>query len=130
MTTGTTKTALCDLDNRRRALGMPIEALVQRSGVSRATVRRILSGDHARASFTNVLAVAKALGIDVRLAAEVPSEDYRERQAESKARRLVGLVQGTSGLEAQAVDPAAMERMVKRTAYELLFGSNRRLWAE
>jgi transcriptional regulator with XRE-family HTH domain len=122
--------ALADLEARRKALGMPIESLVKRSGVSRATVRRILAGDQTRATFPNVLAVADALGIDVRFAAGAPAEEFREQQAVKKARRLVGLVQGTSGLEAQAVDPATVERMVRRTTHELLSGSKRRLWSD
>lgn len=130
MVESTLKSTLSQLEVRRRSLGMPIEALVKRSGVSRATVRRILSGDHTRASFTNVLAVAEALGVEVRFDAATDPEGFKERQAERKARRLVGLVQGTAGLEAQAGDASAVEGMVKRTPRELLSGSKRRLWSD
>jgi hypothetical protein len=39
------------------------------------------------------------------------------------------MVQGTSGLEAQAVDREALEQMIRRTTHELLAGPKRRLWA-
>jgi transcriptional regulator with XRE-family HTH domain len=130
MTTLRERVFAADLEARRRKLDMPIEALVKRSGVSRATVRRILSGDHTGASFIKVLAVAEALGLEVRFDTETAEEAFRERQAVQKARRLVGLVQGTSGLEAQAVDPAAVECMVQRTTHELLSGSKKKLWSD
>ena len=52
----------------------------------------------------------------------------RERQARAKARMLVAIVQGTSALEGQAVDPQEVELMEQRTAAELLSGPARRLW--
>src|SRR4051794_1905655 len=112
MTAAMVHDILGSLEDRRKELGMSFEALVKRSGVSRATVRRILSGDHATASFANVVAVAEALGVGVRLDPIAPAEEYEEREAERKARRLVSMVQGTMGLESQAVDAAAVSRMV------------------
>ena len=57
------------------------------------------------------------------------SEELRRNQATRKAKRLVGLVQGTSGLEGQSVDQHDLELMVARTAEKLL-RSKRKLWAE
>ena len=116
------------LSRRRRDLGMPYDELGRRSGVSIGTLKRILAGG-VMAGFSTVSAVAGALG--VRLGAE-RTEDIaamRERQARTKARSLVALVQGTSALEGQAVDPTDIELMEQRTAAELLSGSARRLWA-
>ena len=53
----------------------------------------------------------------------------RLRQARRKADALVGLVQGTSALEAQAVGAASLRRMRKRVMRELLEGPPGRLWA-
>ncbi len=58
------------------------------------------------------------------------ARDLKREQAERKARKLVSLVQGTSGLEGQAVDGQTLESMVERTTHELLAGSNRRLWSD
>ena len=61
--------------------------------------------------------------------AKAGSAELRERQARSKAKQLVRLVQGSAGLEGQAVDQQEFESMVARTTQELL-RSTRKLWAE
>jgi hypothetical protein len=46
---------------------------------------------------------------------------YREaRQAIRKARKLVGMVQGTMGLEGLALDKKTLKDLTKETTYELL----------
>ena len=119
-----------NLDTRRRELGLSYELLSKRSGVSRPTVQRVLSGNHAEASFANVVAIAESLGLAVRLDSTVDVRDLKREQAKRKAKKLVSLVQGTSGLEGQAVDKKAIESMVEQTTHELLAGSKRKLWSE
>jgi transcriptional regulator with XRE-family HTH domain len=121
---------LKSLDERRRELGLSYELLSKRCGVSRPTVQRILSGHHATASFANVLAIAESLGLGLRLDSKVDSRDLKREQAERKAKKLVAVVQGTSGLEGQAVDEESVESMVEQTTHELLAGSKRKLWSE
>jgi transcriptional regulator with XRE-family HTH domain len=116
------------LNQRRKDLGMSYQALARRSGVSMPTVVRILMGRNPQASFGNVSAIAQALGMTVSIEPTHSPQDVRERQAQTKARKLVGIVQGTSGLEAQAVDPDRLESMTRQTVHELLAGSPRRLW--
>jgi transcriptional regulator with XRE-family HTH domain len=118
------------LDVRRRELGLSHELLSRRSGVSRPTIQRILSGHHTTASFANVVAIAESLGLEIHLGSAVEVSDLKREQARLKARRLVGLVQGTSGLEGQAVDRGSLESMIERTTNELLAGSKQRLWSE
>lgn len=118
------------LNQRRIELGMSHVTVARRSGVSLPTVHRILSGVHPNASLANVQAIAQALGLRLRFDAVEPSEDLREKQARKKARELVGIVQGTSALEGQAVDQKAIGQMIRRTVHELLAGSERKLWAE
>jgi len=119
---------LANLYRRRHDLGMPYEELARRCGVSISTLKRVLAGE-ATAGFSTVSAIAGALG--VRLGPEHTEDiaSMRERQARTKARTLVALVQGTSALEGQAVDPTDIELMEQRTAAELLSGPGRRLWA-
>jgi transcriptional regulator with XRE-family HTH domain len=100
-----------------------------RSGVSEPTVKRILGGQLAEASFANVVAIAEALGMTVGLG-ETDAEELCRQQARRKAEQIARLVQGTSALESQAVDQAAYERLVERSFHELMAGSRRRLWAE
>jgi transcriptional regulator with XRE-family HTH domain len=121
---------LMALDQRRRDLGLSYDLLSKRCGVSRPTVQRILSGRQAAASLSNVLAIAESLGLALRFDSEVAPRELKREQAERKAKRLVALVQGTSGLEGQAVDPETVASMIERTTDDLLAGSKRRLWSE
>lgn len=117
------------LKHRRSALGMSHATVAARSGVSEPTVKRILGGQLAEASFSNVVAIAEALGMTVGLE-ETDADELCRQQARRKAERIARLVQGTSALESQAVDQAAYERLVERSFHELMAGSRRRLWAE
>lgn len=121
---------LNDLDQRRRELGMSYAVLAKRSGVSLPTVYRILSGRHAAASWANVVAVADALGVCAGFTPRVKVDRLRHEQARQKAKRLVRMVQGTSGLEGQAVDPDTIRHLEDLTVHELLAGSGQRLWGE
>jgi hypothetical protein len=103
--------------------------LARRSGVSLPTVNRIFSAEHDRVTFAHVLAIARVLGMELTPVVTDKSDDLRRKQARHKARRLVGLVQGTSALEGQAVDQQDVESMVDRTTEKLL-RSNRKLWSE
>jgi len=120
---------LKDLDQRRRDVGLSYERLAKRCGVSRPTVQRILSGRHPSASFTNIVAIAESLGLAIRLFSKVDPRKLKRDQAQRKAKKLVSLVQGTSGLEGQAVDRRSVESMVEQTTHELLAGSKRKLWS-
>ncbi len=121
---------LKDMNQRRRDLGISYELLSKRCGVSRPTVQRILSGRHTAASFANIVAIAESLGLTLRFGTKVDVRKLAREQAERKATKLVALVQGTSGLEVQAVDEKAVKSMVERTTHELLTGPKRKLWSE
>jgi transcriptional regulator with XRE-family HTH domain len=122
------------LENRRRAIGMTKTAVAQRAGVSLPTVNRILSGKEKRLTLENIEAIAKALGVVIRLGAETAfvevdsGPEMRRKQAERKARQIVMLVQGTMALESQAVEPCQLQEMIQQTTHELLAGSRRDLW--
>ena len=107
---------------------MPYPALAQRSGVSEPTVKRVLAGRIAEASFGNVVAIAEALGMPL-MADPIDAEDLLEQVAREKAVRVAQLVQGTSALEAQAVDSDQYRKLVEQSMHELLTGSRRLLWS-
>lgn len=107
---------------------MSYAALAARSGVSEPTVKRILGGRVGEASFANVVAVAEALGASLGVA-EIEPDELCRRQARRKAEEIARLVQGTSALEGQAVDPAAYAGLVERSYHQLMAGSRRRLWS-
>jgi len=116
------------LISRRKALGMSIAALAERSGVSVPTVKRILGGQIADASFAKVAAIVQALGVSIDLD-EIDTDELCRRQARMKAEQIARLVQGTSALESQAVDRETYNRLVEKSYHELLAGSRRRLWS-
>ena len=126
----TTTQILAKLEDRRAQLKMSQRALARRSGVSEATVKRLLSGGVSRPRLDNLTAVARALGLTVELGVCEDLETVREREAHQKAERLVRMVQGTMALEAEAVDADAIRKMVHKTERELLTGSPRRLWSD
>lgn len=115
------------LDARRRALGMTFPALARRSGVSEPTVKRICGPGLARASWEHVVRVARALGLSPGLQFKA-EEEMLDEQALIQARRIASMVQSTSGLEAQAVRPADLQRLIQLSYTELRNGPRRRLW--
>lgn len=117
------------LDERRCALGMPLNELSRRANVSFSTIRRVLGGERG-ARFGTVTAIGDALGVS-RLNFELarPPEKMRHLQAALKARKIVGMVQGTSALEAQAVNEQDRKFMIETTINELLCGPRSQLWA-
>lgn len=121
---------LAKLDVRRRQLGMSRAVLARRAKISVPTVHRILTGKEDSPSVQTVEALAAALGMSVRIVETVDAETLREQQAQERAARMVGMVQGTMGLEAQAIGPREIELLQRRNAHRLLAGSNRRLWDE
>ena len=119
-----------ELNTRRRELGIGCPALARRAALSLRTVQRALAGDSAaNPSFDTLSAIAEAMGMTIGLKETQSADSFRQRQAERKAAQLVAQVQGTSGLEAQAVPPSELKRMKKQTSRELLAGSARKLWA-
>lgn len=124
------------LERRRGELGISKTAVAARAKLSLPTVNRILAGKERRMTLQNVAALARVLGVVIRLGASLEIEEVdsafeaKMKQADKKARRLVGMVQGTMALEAQALQPNELDQMVKQTASELLAGSTRRLWED
>lgn len=117
------------LDERRRDLRMTIPQLARRSGVSTATVARILRGEPTVA-MGHVSAVADALGMQIAVRPRDSVDSLLRRAAKAQARRAAALVQATSALEAQGLSRQQFESMVDRTARELLAAGGKTLWAE
>ncbi len=79
-------------------------------------------------------AIAKALGVVVRLGDDSieerqSAEEFRWRHARRKAKKLVGMVQGTMALESQAVGKDHLKHLLRVTTNDLI-SSNRKLWGE
>ena len=117
------------LDKRRQELGMTFEALSKRSEVPVSTLKAIFRKGVEHATFANVVAIAEALGVDIEFANQVDSYELLHQQAVKKARELVGMVQGTSGLESQAVGQNQIDMMIQQLVHKLMAGSPRKLWA-
>ena len=116
------------LEFRRRKLRMSKSAVAKRARVPIATVRRILSGKERSPGISNIVAIAGALGVELRLHEIQTAQEFRKARAVEKATKLVNLVQGTMGLESQAVNQQTLNDMIDQTTSELLAGSPKRLW--
>jgi len=106
------------LDERRRELRMTIPQLARRSGISTATVARVLRGEPTVA-MGHVCAVAEALGMQVGLRPRVSVDSLLRQAARRKAKRAAELVQATSAIEGQGLSRHQFDAMVNRTAREL-----------
>jgi len=74
------------------------------------------------------VAIAGALGVELKLHEIKTAQEFRKARAAEKATKLVNLVQGTMGLEAQAVNQQTLNDMIEQTTSELLAGPPKRLW--
>ena len=117
------------LDARRRKLGMTIDVVAKRSGISRSTVERVLSGQYGGASFDAVQAIADALGEFILIEHAIDADEMLEKQAEAKAKEMVSIVQGNAALEGQGVSEGTYRSMIRQIVHRLLAGSRRNIWA-
>lgn len=117
------------LNERRRELRMTIPQLARRSGISTATVARVLRGEPTVA-MGHVCAVADALGMQVGLRPRVSVDSLLSQAAHRKAKRAAELVQATSALEGQGLSRHQFDAMVARTARELQAAGGKTLWAD
>ena len=115
------------IQERKRELDISVSDLARRSGVSRATVIRILGGEDHEFSFANLQAILLALGISLELT-EIPAEQFRDQIASAKAKRLIALTQGNVALESQAVSRASAQSHLEE-AKARIESSSRKLWA-
>jgi hypothetical protein len=88
-----------------------------------------MQGDDSNATLSTLTRIADALGIQLGITS-LDLNEVRRKRAEAKARKLVGLIQGTMGLEAAALDASSLADLHQQTVRELLRGSNRRLWED
>ncbi len=119
---------LNDLLQRKHELGLSNSAIACRSGVSKPTVNRVLAGKGSGTSITNVQKIAESLKADIRLMPTADVDKILSDRARKIAQKIVTMVQGSSGLEAQAVSPKQLKRMVSQTVHELMAGPKQRLW--
>ena len=115
------------LQNRINELEMSISDLARRSGVSRATVIRILGGKDEHYSVSNLQAVLSALGMKMDLSA-IPAKGFKDSVATQMAKRLIALTQGNVALESQAVSAASAQEHLEATKARIA-SSSRKLWA-
>ncbi len=126
------RSLLLGLEERRRALDMPTDALALRSRLSPPVLSRLLAGEAEGVPLAQVRLLAAALAIDLdEVTLEVvaqPLEEVIERQVEKQTRRVARLVQGTMALEAQGLDAGQFSRF-SRSVREIVRSQPRsRLW--
>lgn len=78
-------------------------------------------------TFANVQAILFALGNSLDLT-EIPAQEFRDRIATAKAKRLIALTQGNVALETQAVSRSSAQSHFEKTKARIA-SSNRKLRA-
>lgn len=116
------------IQQRRRDLGMSYRVVAERSGLGAPTVQNVLTGK-VNARLHTILSIARALGVEIGVARVETVWTMRERQAQSKARHLAAVAQGSAALEGQAASATTLTTVQRQIAHELLAGPNLRLWS-
>jgi transcriptional regulator with XRE-family HTH domain len=119
---------LNDLQQRKQELGLSNAAISRRSGVSISTVERVFAGRGEGVSIGRIQKIAEALEAEVRSIPTADAGDVLDQRARRIAQGIVSSVQGSMGLEAQAVSKSQLRRMVEQTIHELRAGPKRVLW--
>ena len=104
---------------RQKRLRISIAQIALRTGLSIATVNRVLAGK-PETSFANVQAVGMALGLGLGFRPLRRARTLRMRQAIGKARRLVEIAHGNAALEGQGVSKASARQLQKQVTKRLL----------
>jgi transcriptional regulator with XRE-family HTH domain len=116
------------LDRQRRALRMPLDIVAARSGLSRATVCRVLIDKNVSSHLDNVIAIARVLGVTFEICIEQP-DLLIERHVQEQAKQLVQMVQGSMALEAQGItNPDHLAELVDVAAREIRKKPRKKLW--
>ena len=102
----------------------------EKSGVSVSGLKSIFKKGVESSQLSNVIAIAKSLGLEISCRSVKESHEVRFEQARRKAENLAGMLQGTMALESQAITNAELEEIIKNMVHELMAGSSKRLWAE
>ncbi len=110
---------------------MSIRQLAERCGLSKTSVHSIETNEAAgKAQLDSLRTVAEAMECDF-VYALVPRDSLRaiiERQAERKAREIVGEVSDSMELEAQEVDANERENQVEALKSRFLRERSRDFW--
>lgn len=117
------------LNHKRQQLGISHARLAEMSGVSLLTVQRFFSQENENISFATICKMADVLGVDIVARETMSTQKMLERRAREKARELANVVQGTSALEAQGLNAAALNEIENGIFYTLMNGSRRALWS-
>ena len=116
------------LGQRRRDLRMPISALSERANTSVSTVKRVLGGDTS-VSYSTLCRIAEAMGVTFEVNAR-SSRSVITEEAKRKAKLVAKMVQGTSALEAQAVDEETLGRVAQAAEATLVKRLGGMLWGK
>ncbi|RYA22860.1 hypothetical protein CRU96_10855 [Malaciobacter halophilus] len=115
------------IKRRANKAGIDLHNLYKVANLDKKDVIRLLNSDFT--SKDSIEKITQILGLNS-YGKEIKSvKQLRKDRARSKAIRIVSMVQDTSSLEEQGLEPMAIKRMIVRTEKEFLKGSyNSRLW--
>ena len=115
------------IEHRRNQIGISMENLAKLSNLGVRTVNRFFTGEDVKLS--TVESLTNILGLDFAGNEVVLLKQLERKRARNKAIFMASLVQSTSALELQGLEPKALDKMVLKFEKEFLNGEYRnRLW--
>lgn len=113
---------------RRESIGITLDNLSKISNLSFRTITRFFAGDDVKLS--TVEKVTEVLGLDFAGNEIVDIKTLMDKRAEQKALYIVSLVQDTSALEMQGLEPDELNQLLLDTKRQFLTGEYKdTLWA-
>jgi len=120
---------LRSLEERRRALRMPLLIVARRSSVSLRTVYRALRDFDGSVSAASVYAIAGALVAEIALRTRGSADEVLKEQVRKKAWKIARMTQATAAMEGQAVSLMEQRRLANELARRLqAVGSPAQIW--
>ncbi|PWQ97295.1 mobile mystery protein A [Leucothrix arctica] len=115
----------------REALGMTVDSLAVRLGITPTGVRKVENSEAANTiTLKSLMKAAEALDCELRysLVPKYSLEEMRDRQATRKAKEQIQSIGHSMKLEDQEVDSASQKLLLEELKKSLLEGNGKELW--
>lgn len=118
------------LADRKRKLGMTEAYIAKKAKISQPTVHRILSGQHKKAAWDDIIKIGAVLGMKCKtLQVEFePIEEMLDYQAGMLASITVALNNATNQMEGQGFSLDEQNRLIFEAKSRWLSGTRRNIW--
>ena len=116
------------IKKRKAQIGLTIENLSSVTNVGKRTLHRFFAGEDVKLS--TLEKITEALGLDFAGDEVIDIDTLKKKRAKEKALHIVSLVQDSSALEMQGLEPDALDILLEETENAFLNGKyQKNLWA-